>query len=167
MGFLSNLLSGGAASLVDSVAKAADRFIETPKDRQAFKLEIEKMVKERNSEIEETIRAQLQTKQAILTAELQQGDNYTKRARPTVVYAGLVFIAINYVLIPMVGKVASLFGAANVCVSPLVDLPVSFWAAWGGICATWSIGRSVEKCGVRHPVVGAITGTKQPATLLD
>ena len=111
------------------------------------------------TEIEGTIRAELDAKQKILVAELQQGDTYTKRARPTVVYFGLVVIFYNYCLIPTVG----LFMAE---IPNPFELPMEFWAAWGGIVATWSIGRSAEKRGSMNRLTSVVTGTKQ-ANLLD
>lgn len=160
MSLLSKVFSSGIGAVVDSIAGAADTFIQTPDEKAKYKIDVEKLLQKRDSEIEQTIRAELKVKQEILVAELQQGDSYTKRARPTVVYAGLVFIGINYVLFPILSRAASFFGVEGIEAGPLADLPTAFWTAWGGICATWSIGRSVEKRGVRHPVIGAITGSK-------
>jgi len=98
------------------------------------------------------MRAELQAKERILVAELTQGDSYTKRARPTVVYAGLAFIFINYCLVPIIGK---LF-AVDI---PELSLPKAFWAGWSGIVATWSVGRSFEKRGASNRFVRAITGS--------
>ena len=96
--------------------------------------------------MEETIRAELSAKERILVAELNQGDSYTKRARPTVVYAGLVMIAYNYCMAPSLGIMR-------------IDLPTEFWAGWSGIVATWSIGRSVEKSGKGNKATKVITGS--------
>ena len=166
MSFISNILGGGLTKVVGGIAKAADRFIETPDEKREFTLAVETLLQKRDSEVEQTIRAELGAKERVLVAELQQGDSYTKRARPTVVYAGLVFIGINYVLFPIIGRVMGLFDI-DVSTEPLADLPTEFWAAWGGICATWSIGRSAEKRGTRNKLVGAITGTSTPSRLLD
>jgi len=158
--WIGKLLSGGASTLIDSVATAADRFIETDDEKAQFRLTLETLLQRRDSEIEQTIRAELQAKERILVAELQQDDNYTKRARPTVVYAGLLFIGLNYVLIPLIARIALTFGAEGMDTTPLADLPSEFWAAWGGICATWVLGRSAEKRGSRNPIISAITGTQ-------
>lgn len=164
MSWFSNLFSGSAGSLVESVGKVADRFIRTDEEKDQFTLEVERLLQQRDSEIEQTIRAELQAKERVLVAELSQGDRYTKRARPTVVYAGLAFIGFNYVAFPLIARIANAFGLA-MDLSPLADLPTEFWVAWGGICSSWVIGRSMEKRGVRNPVTQAITGTS--STLLD
>lgn len=160
MNFLKKLLTSSSDSLVDSIANVADRFITTDDEQQEFELAVERLLQQRDSEIEQTIRAELAAKERILVAELQQGDNYTKRARPTVVYAGLVFIFLNYVLIPLL---STLLATETITLS----LPHEFWLAWGGICATWVVGRSAEKRGSRHPIVTAITGSQARSTLMD
>lgn len=161
MSWFTDLFTGATGSIIENIADAADRFIETPEDKAKFKLEIESLLQKRDSEIEQTIRAELQAKERVLVAELNQGDNYTKRARPTVVYAGLGFIFLNYVLFPLTALLAGVESKS------LADLPAEFWMAWGGICSSWVIGRSMEKRGVRNPVVSTITGTKAPSKLLD
>ena len=167
MSWLGKIFAGGAGSLIESVGNVADRFITTDDERQQFKLEIEALLQRRDSEIEQTIRAELAAKERMLIAELKQGDSYTKRARPTVVYVGLAFIGLNYILMPLIGRLAGLFTDAAIDTSPLADLPMEFWAAWGGICATWSIGRTAEKRGSRHPAVQAITGNTLQSRMLD
>jgi len=87
----------------------------------------------------------------ILKAELSQGDEYTKRARPTVIYAGLAFIGLVHVLFPM-------FTFWSRQTVPALSLPPEFWWAWGGVVSTWMIGRSAERMGAGGAVLKAITG---------
>jgi len=160
MSWFSKLFSGSVGSLVQQVGDVADQFHLSGEEKQKFKLEMESLLQKRDSEIEESLRSELQAKERILVAELTQGDSYTKRARPTVVYAGLVFIAFNYVIVPII---SDLFGARM----PAFELPAEFWYGWSGIVATWSVGRSFEKRGATGGVVRAITGTKPRSGLLD
>ena len=113
-------------------------------------------------------------KASIMVAEMSQGDNYTKRARPTVVYGGLVMIFLNYVLFPAVGRgvvlwhtfadqfsVEQLTAIADATVA--LPLPSHFWLAWGGIVSTWVLGRTVEKKqvgGKIGQIAELITGTQ-------
>ncbi|MCB7128146.1 MAG: hypothetical protein J3T61_01235 [Candidatus Brocadiales bacterium] len=152
MSLLSKIFSGGLGELVGKVGGVIDNLNLSGEEKQAFKLKMEALIQKRDSEIEQTVRIELQAKERVLVAELQQGDKFTKRARPTVVYAGLLFIGVNYVLVPIVG----LF--QGVIFKPL-DLPTEFWAGWSGIVATWSIGRSLEKRGTQNRVTSAITGS--------
>jgi hypothetical protein len=160
MGLISTILSSATGSLVKDVAGVVDKFVTTDEERQKAQLELESLLQKRDSEIEETIRTELGAKERILVAELQQGDNYTKRARPTVVYVGLGAIIFNYCLVPCIQTVAS------TPITPF-NLPTEFWAAWGGIVATWSIGRSAEKRGTRNKVTSFITGSNKTTSLLD
>lgn len=166
MSWFTNLFSGGVSSIVDSVADVADRFIETDEEKKAFKLKAQELVQKRMSEIETTARAELDAKQNIIVAELQQGDNYTKRARPTVVYFGLVVILYNYCLIPTIGVLINVFSESPFDM-PVFELPVEFWVAWGGIVSTWTIGRSAEKRGNMNRLTGLITGSDKKPSMLE
>lgn len=137
-----------------------DKFNLSGEEKQQFQLEMEALIQKRDSEIEASIRSELQSKERVLVAELAQGDSYTKRARPTVVYAGLLFIFINYCLVPIVGKIA-----IGVTIDE-IPLPTNFWLGWSGIVATWSIGRSFEKSGVQNSVTRALTGSSATSKLL-
>ncbi len=157
MSWFTKIFSGSVGNLVEQVGGVVDKFHLSGEEKQKFMLEMEALLQKRDSEIEETIRAELQAKERVLVAELSQGDNYTKRARPTVVYAGLIFICFNYCIVPALSK----FFCAPV--EPFV-LPTAFWAGWSGIVGTWSIGRSVEKRGIQTRFTRAITGSSR---LLD
>ncbi len=76
---------------------------------------------------------------------MQSGDNFTRRARPSVVYFGLIMIALDLFLRVWKGMEVSTL------------LPQEFWIAWGGIVSTWVVGRSAEKRGVRNKVVDFLT----------
>jgi len=158
MSWIGKIFSSGAGSFVEKVSVAAKRFITTDKDRNDFSLALEGLLQERDAQVEQTIRAELGAKERVLVAELQQGDNFTKRARPMVVYAGLAFTALNYVLLPILERIAALMGVEGLPTEPLPNLPTEFWYAWGGITSTWVIGRSAEKRGVRSQLLSKITG---------
>jgi hypothetical protein len=70
----------------------------------------------------------------------------------------LVFIAINYVVAPIMGRLVALlrsFGdltpeqvaALAEMSAPLADLPAEFWAAWGGVSGLYVLSRGREKLG--------------------
>ena len=160
MNWLTKIFSGGVGTLVEQVGGVVDQFHLSGEEKQKFKLELEALLQKRDSEIEETVRAELQAKERVLVAELTQGDNYTKRARPTVVYAGLGFIFFNSCLVPVLAK---LFGAD---MEPL-ELPTEFWYGWSGIVATWSIGRTMEKRGAHNRLTRAVTGSGGSRLLED
>ena len=133
MGLFPNPLDfvGKAIGLVDGLFRDAD-------EKADYELKLGKMVQQRDSELEETFRKQIEAKERVMVAEMTQGDNYTKRARPTVVYAGLIIMALNYMVLPWVAHFSGQ-------VLPAIEIPAIFWTAWGGVVATWSIGRDVNR----------------------
>ncbi len=173
MNWIAKLIGQSAGGLIESIGNVADKFHLSGEEKQQFKLEIEALLQKRDSEIEQTIRSELQAKERVLVAELQQGDSYTKRARPTVVYVGLAVIVFNYCVVPLLIKAASILAMMG---KPAIDLatigweplslPVEFWAGWSGIVMTWSIGRSAERRGVRNKAVQTVTGSKLLSVLL-
>ena len=145
MSWFSDIFSGGAKGIIDGVKGIADEFHLSGEEKQAFQLKTQELLQSRLSELEQTARKELEAKERIITAEMNQADNYTKRARPTIVYAGLSFIFFNFTVAPVLG-----FGT--------LDLPTEFWVAWGGVVGTWSVGRSAEKVGVKNAFTKKVTG---------
>jgi hypothetical protein len=141
-----------------SVAVAAPGAKLTAEQTFNLLVEAQEQLRQREAELAALGDKQLQARRDVLTAELQQGDNFTKRARPTVVYAGLVFIGINYVIVPAIAHLAG-----KPLANGFLPLPTDFWVAWGGIVATWSIGRSFEKTGASNRITRLITGNQAPA----
>jgi len=141
----------GLGSIADLAKGIMDRFIPpkaTEAERAAVQIEIEKMLQVRESAV-------LDAQKAIIVSEMQQADEYTKRARPTLVYAGLLFIFLVHVVFP----IAAFFAGKNM---PNLSLPAEFWWAWTGVCGIWIVGRSAEKrgaTGLAGKIAGAITGT--------
>lgn len=153
MSFLSTILGGSAGKVIESVGNIADKFHLSGEEKNQFKIEMETLLQQRDSEVETTIRTELEAKTRVIEAEMSQGDNYTKRARPSVVYAGLFLIFFNYGIIPAISKLS---GDATITQFPL---PAAFWAAWGSVVSIWSVGRSVEKRGVRSGLLDKVTGS--------
>ena len=145
MNWLSALFGG--SDIVGGIAKIADDFNFSGEEKAELNLRMQAMIIERENKIQAAIMTELGAKERIIVAEMSQKDNFTKRARPTVVYAGLVFIAINHVIAPW----ASHFAGIEV---PLIEMPTEFWVAWGGIVETWSVGRSMEKMGGSNKIAG-------------
>lgn len=159
MSWLTQILSASTGNVIKQIGDVIDRFTVTGDEKNTFQLKMKQLLQEKDVVVEKQLSSTLQAKERILITELQQSDSYTKRARPTVVYAGLFFIFFNYSLVP---AIAYLFGQV---ISPL-SLPAAFWAGWSGIVATWSIGRTIEKKGKQNSITGVITGTKNRSTLL-
>jgi hypothetical protein len=162
---LPSWLASGVTTAISGVANTAadivDRFVESPDEKRQLKALLAQKKAEGDAQIEQTIRKGLESRERIIVAEMNQDDNYTKRARPTLVYAGLGMIFLNYVLFP---NIAALMSVTNFTTT---HLPVEFWVAWGGTVGIWSLGRSAERRGATNAVVKKITGSKSVNILGD
>jgi len=165
MNWLKSLISGAGSGLLQGVEGLIGKFKLDPEAKLGANLAIRQLVAAHEAELEETLRAELGAKERILVAELQQGDRFTKRARPTVVYFGLGVIGWNYCLVPTVAMIVAWFSEADPGLVTL-DLPTAFWAGWSGIVATWSIGRTMERRGSQSAVVRGITGSSPAPSML-
>lgn len=144
---LREILSAGIGTTAEKLAGAVKQFVTTDADRERLRIEFEQVLQQRASEEEQTLRAELQLRERVMVAELNQADNYTKRARPTIIYGGLAMIAFNYCVAPVAGVTG-------------LELPAEFWYAWGGVVGVYSVGRSAEKAGVRNKATQVATGSR-------
>jgi len=112
-------------------------------------------------------KAVVDAQKSVMMAELEQGDKYTKRARPSIVYGGLAIIFLNW-LVEASLKVFNSFRVADLNPDQIetlleitkIELPSQFWAAWAGVVGIYAIGRSAEKRGASNKVLSMITGSK-------
>jgi len=140
----------GIGSIADLAKGVFDHFWPpdmSPEIKAKMQLELETKLQEREDKL-------VGVQRDIIVAEMQQADSYTKRARPTIVYAGLGFIFLVNVAFPIL----AFFTGRPI---PELNLPGDFWLAWGGVCSIWVIGRSAEKAGFTNTVVRSITGSKK------
>lgn len=119
-----------AGGILKPVAELIDQISTTDEEKQKLKNEIAV--------------AGMKAKEAIITAELQQDDKYTKRARPTIVYVGLGAFILNYILFPWISYFSSLFFSFELEL-PTIQFPSEFWYAWGGVTGVYAWRRSTEK----------------------
>lgn len=156
MGFLSKLFGGSAGELVDAAGGLIDKIDAAHMGKKEFQIELQRMVAERDQRIMTEVMNEVNAKRDIMVAELQHGDPYTKRARPTVIYSGLFVVAATIV--------GSYLGKE-------IAVPADYWYVWGAVCMTYVLGRSYEKGANGKEVprsIEMITGTKRShAALLD
>jgi hypothetical protein len=164
MGILSDIIGGSANGLISGIGNVVDKFhfskeekAEVELKKEAIKAELAKLVQARDSELEQTLRAEVGAKERIMVAELQHGDKYTKRARPTIVYTGLAVIVYNFCIVPTI----QMFMQMDLV---QFNLPGAFWTAWGSICGLYAIGRSAQHVGMSNKVVELMAGKKKDAT---
>lgn len=140
----------GLGSVADFAGTLVKRFFPpkmTDGEKAQAQVQLQEMIEKRDASL-------IDAQKSIIVAEMQQADNYTKRARPTLVYAGLFFIFLVHVLFP----IAAFFTSKPMPES--LSLPTEFWWAWSGVCGVWAIGRSAEKKGITGKLTSLITGNK-------
>ena len=86
----------------------------------------------------ETMQVEFETRTRIIEAEMSQGDNYTKRARPSLVYSGLVMFFLEF-------GIRSYLVLRGLEVPTDTIVPGPFIAGWTTAVSVWMVGRSVEK----------------------
>lgn len=151
----------GIGSVADFAKGIMDRFFPkqmSQEEKAKAQLDLETLIGERDQKVAEA-------KASIIVAEMQQGDKFTKRARPMVVYSGLVFIGLVHVAFPLIASIVQIFcsvrGITNTLILPSLTLPTQFWWAWGSVVSVWELGRTWEKAnGPGNKLVDLITGGK-------
>jgi len=162
---LSAILGGlpVVGNLIGKVGEVIDSLHTSGEEKATARLAVEKLAQDFEVELEKSYRAEVAAKERIMVAELQQSDAYTKRARPSIVYAwigqGLLVTALTFVVIFMRVTVPD--------VGVLGQLMIAWMGGGAGVVATYTITRGVEKRGIARDgsrvaaVVSAITGNRQ------
>ncbi|MEE9609967.1 MAG: 3TM-type holin [Desulfatiglandales bacterium] len=153
MSIFSKLIGGGAKALVTSIGGVLDDLITSGEEKAAAKNKLAKLVLNYQLEMEAVAVREVEAQRDVLIAELNQGDNFTKRARPCIIYAGLGITIVNYCIAPL----AAFFLGKEL---PLIVVPDVFWAGWSGVCGLYVWSRGKEKQGARNKIIQAITGSK-------
>jgi hypothetical protein len=145
MNWLKKIFTGGIGQAAEQIGNVVADISEKHLGKKELKLELEKILAAQATQQFQAAAVEIQAKERILVAELQQGDNYTKRARPSIIYVGLI------------GAIVDGIGAID------FTMPADFWYIWGGVCSVYVVGRSVQLSkvnGVAGKVAGMITGHK-------
>lgn len=144
---LTDILTGGLGGLIESIGGVVDRFKLTEDEKAELKLKLEDIAVRQFEVMERSVQARYAAITGIIQAEMASGDNYTKRARPTVVYFGLVLFAV---------QVAGQFWGIT------ITIPPDFTYAWAGIVGVWVLGRSYEKTNGPGGKTKWVTGSTRP-----
>ena len=86
----------------------------------------------------ETMQVELESRATMIEAEMAQGDKFTKRARPTLVYAGLVMFFLEFIV-----RAGLVIRGLDMPEGTIVPGP--FIIGWSGAVSVWMVGRSAEK----------------------
>lgn len=152
MSVLTNLFSGGASNLIDTLSNVVDKFTLSKEEKQQFKIEMQGQIVQAEKAVEESYQKALDARAEIIKAEMVHGDTFTKRARPTIIYAGLIFISIAYIIVPIIAAIGG-------NTAPKIVLPPEFWYAWTTVVGVYGAGRTAEKLGTVNKLTNLATGS--------
>ena len=86
---LKDLIGGLFGKVLEQGAAIADEFTLSKEEREEFRQKDEERLLKLQEAVEDTVQARYAAVAGIIRAEMEHGDNFTKRARPSLVYAGL------------------------------------------------------------------------------
>lgn len=154
---IGSLLGGGLADTIKAVVGTFRLSPEKKAELEAAISENEHLIRMKEYELQvrgmKMEAATIDAQKSIIVAEMQQSDAYTKRARPTIVYAGLLAIFLAHIIMPYISH----FTRNTV---PNISLPTDFWYVWGAVCSVWFVGRTLERKGIGGNAVRKINGDK-------
>ena len=146
----------GLGSVADFAGTLVQRFFPpkmTDAEKAQAQVQLQGMLDHRENSM-------IESQKSIIMSEMSQGDAFTKRARPCIVYFGLIAIGLAHIILPMIAWLILITSGKPLADMPSIVLPGEFWATWGGVCSIWVIGRSAEKRGVTNKLVNMINGGK-------
>lgn len=152
MGLIGGIIGSTIGKVLGEVRGVFDDLHHSGEEKDETMLKVEEIITTRLTEAEVTLRTEISAKSAIMIAEMNQEDNYTKRARPTIVYAGLVMFFLDFAV-----RILAYFLYPDLP-QPSGFMEVAFTAAWASVTGVYSIGRTAEKRGVNNRAISAITG---------
>jgi len=170
VGAIGSIFSGSTKGIIEGVASAVDRFVETDAEKKAALLEVERVVTERMRIAEESARATVDARMQVIVAELKSGDQYVSRTRPMIARWGLYIILFNYCVVPAFSRAVAVFRPGDPVEALLApfNLPLEFWVAWGGVVGVYAIGRSFEKqTGTATALSRLMTGNRPRVEMMD
>jgi hypothetical protein len=147
----------GLGSVADLAKGLVDRFLPakmTGAEKAQAQIQLQEVLDKRET-------ALVESQKSIIMSEMSQGDTFTKRARPCIVYFGLIAIGLVHVILPITAWLVLITTGKPLTDMPSIMLPGKFWGTWGGVCSIWVIGRSAEKRGSANKLVSMITGGRK------
>lgn len=148
MSFIDKLIGGGVAGILKGAEGIIDAVQEGKLKKAEALVQLREIADRESARTHDEIVAEIGAKERIMVAELQQGDAFTKRARPFVIYTGPFVV----LLLALLYYIAFYRGQPP---PPTPDFVDWYLAAWAGYGSVYSWGRTQEK---RAAIAGAPVG---------
>ena len=134
VGGVGSLLKNGLGS---DIKNAIDELHLSPEEKMAHELKIMDRVNARAAQVASEVMAQFESVTRIIEAEMKSGDNYTRRARPSMVYWGMFLLSANHFY--------NMWMNTTRIDWAYLEVPDTVTTAWSGVVGVWVVGRTVEK----------------------
>ena len=149
---IGGIFSGSVGDVINTVGNVFKAIKgEGPEDpkltaaEMQINLELQKMQNEMQIKLTDAITSDLANQRDLMKAELNSEDPYVRRARPSIIWIGLIIFLINYALLPFITTLAQMLGG-SFAFTPVI-LPDQFWYAWGLYTGGYAYLRTKEKQG--------------------
>jgi hypothetical protein len=147
-------IASSFGNITSGITDVISKFVKDPNQAAILSSELTKLTIKAEADIaagvEESYQQELKSKTEIMVAELKQDDKFTKRVRPTLLYAGLAMIVLDFLL-----RWACVFIGKEVLA---FTIPSFFQEIWAGLCMVYIVSRSSEKKGTGNKLTKLITG---------
>jgi hypothetical protein len=158
MSIVGKILGGGFEKVVGSIGTVIDS-LHTSKEEKALlenaKLQLvlaaQQAERELTVKLEEAYLADAANLREQVKLEVQSADWYVRRARPSIVWIGVVIVGFNLIGVPL-GRMIASFWRPDVVVEPML-LPTEFWWTWVTTALGYGAMRSFDKWSARGPVM--------------
>lgn len=132
--WLKNIFASGVTEAAERIGAVVNDFAENHTGKKERDIKVMQILAEQGNAQIELVMSELDVRSKVMIAELTQDDKWTKRARPMIIYTGLVG--------------AILEGFATLPFTDIVfRLSPDFWKGWTIAVGIYALGRSAEKLG--------------------
>jgi len=135
--------------IIKPAADLIDGLTTTKEEKLQLKNELTRIENQFSAKLLSYDETVAKAKMEIMVAELKQDDKFTKRARPWIIYGGLIALGVNHILLPWAAWIMMAVGATHAAL-PSIVLPGEFWYAWGGAAGVYAFRRTTEKLGIQE-----------------
>lgn len=152
---VAGILAKAGEGILRGAGDVLDKLFTNKEEKGLILLELEKVINARLSETEATLRHRNEMTVRVIEAEMAQGDKWTKRARPSIIYVGLLIAFCQMVVMPTM-LILQFITPEDAEVYKTYGSHELFWGAWAAVAGIYSWGRSQEKKTTRAALMGAV-----------
>lgn len=154
--WIEKIIGSGVGSFIEKAGGVIAKIGEGHTGKKEALIQLQQLATAEFGTVQETLQAELQSKERIIVAELQQDDKFTKRARPFVIYCGPVVA----IIIAGMHYAAHYMGTTP---PPTPEVVYWFFGGWTSFGSVYAFSRSkYDKTAQQNKFSQLVTGGKFP-----